>query len=321
LLAGAAVLTGATLLAACSSAPQAPIPVTSVGAKPAEPTTWAMTGLPDAQDGNRQPVYAVKLDNTTASLPQQGLDKADLVVQEPVEGGATRLAAFYESTSPKVVGPVRSIRTSDFGLVKPANATLVASGGAPIVLAAAQQAGIEVLDEGSEGFFRDLNRTAPYNLFVDMKRIRESAGGNPANKPYLTFGDFDAPAGVVTKQIDVNFSILWSEKWSYDKSAGDWLRGGAGGDFAAKNLLMLKVKVGDAGYLDPAGNGVPEVATSGTGNGWLAVGQQIRRIRWSKRSDAAKWVLTTETGLVIELPPGKSWISLLPVKTGSVDSK
>ena len=70
-----------------------------------------------------------------SSRPQIGLSKADLVTEELVEGGSTRLAVFYYQSIPGLVGPVRSMRATDIGIVKPAKAVLVASGGAPPTVA------------------------------------------------------------------------------------------------------------------------------------------------------------------------------------------
>src|SRR6187549_3025265 len=68
--------------------------------------TWPLTGL-DAHDAApTHPPLVVKLDNTFSSRPQIGLRKADLVTEELVEGGMTRLAAFYDSKLPGLVGPV-----------------------------------------------------------------------------------------------------------------------------------------------------------------------------------------------------------------------
>ena len=44
-----------------------------------------------------RPVLAVKIDNSGPSAPQIGLGSADLVAEELVEGGITRLAVFYQS--------------------------------------------------------------------------------------------------------------------------------------------------------------------------------------------------------------------------------
>ena len=39
---------------------------------------------------------AVKIDNYPAGRPQSGLDKADIIFEEPVEGGITRFAAVFQ---------------------------------------------------------------------------------------------------------------------------------------------------------------------------------------------------------------------------------
>lgn len=63
-------------------------------------------------------VLAVKIDNVRAARPQTGLDAADVVYAEQVEGGLSRLMAVYASKFPKVIGPVRSARESDLELLR-----------------------------------------------------------------------------------------------------------------------------------------------------------------------------------------------------------
>src|SRR5690606_7729737 len=48
---------------------------------------------------------AVKVDATAHGRPQVGLLAADVVFEEVVEGGLTRLLAVYHSTDPETVGP------------------------------------------------------------------------------------------------------------------------------------------------------------------------------------------------------------------------
>ena len=52
----------------------------------------------------------MKIDNTPTGQPQYGVDQADVVYEEVVEGGITRLAAIFNSQAPDKVGPVRSVR-------------------------------------------------------------------------------------------------------------------------------------------------------------------------------------------------------------------
>ena len=61
---------------------------------PDVPDTWPLTGL-EVPGGKSaaltHPVLVLKMDNTSSSAPQVGLGKADLVVEELVEGGVCLL--------------------------------------------------------------------------------------------------------------------------------------------------------------------------------------------------------------------------------------
>ena len=63
---------------------------------PPPPHYNALSGriAPDGQ------VLAVKIDDTEAAHPQIGLEEADVVYVEQVEGGLTRLAAIFSSKIP-----------------------------------------------------------------------------------------------------------------------------------------------------------------------------------------------------------------------------
>src|SRR5690349_9623548 len=127
-----------------------------------------MTGLKVTGGLPNRPVMVVKIDNTFNSEPQVGTGSADMVVEELVEGGITRLATIFYSKLPPVVGPVRSARASDIGVIKPANAVLVASGAATRTQGRLRDARIAMHFEGSAGMYRDHSRSAPYNLFMKL---------------------------------------------------------------------------------------------------------------------------------------------------------
>jgi hypothetical protein len=55
--------------------------------------------------------YAIMIDNEgTKSLPQGGLNKAQLIYEIIVEGGETRLMPVFWGVNPELIGPVRSSR-------------------------------------------------------------------------------------------------------------------------------------------------------------------------------------------------------------------
>ena len=73
--------------------------------------------------------------------PQIGLEDADVVYIEQVEGGLTRLAAVFSSTIPVRIGPVRSARISDIDILSQYGRVAFAYSGAqrkllPVITAA-----------------------------------------------------------------------------------------------------------------------------------------------------------------------------------------
>lgn len=311
----AAVLVG-VLLAACSNSVDPPPPVPPSSAPPTQVLTYAMTGTDAPTNWRPKPVVVVKIDNTLAGRPQLGVGQADLVIEEPVEGGLTRLAAFFESQLPERVGPVRSIRASDVGLVSPVDATVVASGGSPEGLAAYDKAGITLIDESSSQLQRDPNRSAPYNVVVDLTQLGRSDLGTLPKKPYFDFGTTQLPAGARAKQAAITFSPSRTETWKWN-SKGYWEMPDLA--FRPTSVLALTVTTVDTGLRDAAGSPIPEVVTTGSGSGYLLIDGQAHRILWEKRSPTAAYEFTTRAGLVVSVPPGRSWLALIEKGQGQVE--
>ena len=281
--------------------------------------TWPLTGLPAQGAAPRHPVMVVKIDNTESSRPQIGLSKADLVTEELVEGGATRLAVFFYQHTPSLVGPVRSMRATDIGIVKPAKAVLVASGGAPSTVRRIRKAGIKVYAEPSTGFRRDNSRRAPYNLFMALDKLAKTVKARDAVESYLPFGKTgDTPTGQPAKRISAVFSPGHTTSWVYRRGTYENRNSfaAAGDRFRPHNVLVLRVRVGDAGYKDPAGNPVPETKFTGTGQALLFSGGRVVRGTWKKTLDSTI-SLGTKAG-ELSLPAGHTWIELVPVNGGNV---
>lgn len=280
---------------------------------------WPLTGLPAKARIPTHPVMVVKIDNTESSSPQIGLGKADLVTEELVEGGSTRLAVFFYQHLPKLVGPVRSMRATDIGIVKPAEAVLVASGGAPPTVRRIRAAGITSFTEGAAGYRRDGSRRAPYNLFVGLSQLAGKVRAKDPVAGYLPFGSAkSAPQGQKAGGLAAVFSGGHTTNWTYH--GGTYTNpnsfAAAGDRFRPDNVLVLRVKVGDAGYLDPAGHTVPETRFTGTGKALLFHDGQVVRGTWSK-SLTSTISLRTKAGR-LSVPAGNTWIELVPQDGGRV---
>ena len=96
---------GGVLFAVTRGGDDAPPPTTVVTTTTVPPTPWPLTGLP-APEGAPigRAAIAVKVSNSTDARPQVGLDVADIVIEERVEG-ITRLIAIFHSTPSAPVGP------------------------------------------------------------------------------------------------------------------------------------------------------------------------------------------------------------------------
>ena len=281
---------------------------------------WPLTGLPADTEAPQHPVMVVKIDNSSNSAPQIGLSKADLVTEELVEGGITRLAVFYYSQTPRQVGPVRSMRATDIGIVQPAQAALIASGGAPPTVRRVADAGIDTFTEGAKGYVRATDRSAPYNLMMNLPVLARSLQAPEPPSNYLPWGDeADFPKGQKAKGVSAQFSGSHTTSWRYAGGRYDNLNSNAaaGDHFVPDTLLVLRVEVGDAGYRDPAGNAVPETKFTGTGDAMVFHKGRMVRATWEKPGLDAKLSLSTKAG-ELKLPPGKVWMELVPKNGGNV---
>jgi hypothetical protein len=326
----AALVASSLVLAGCGGkdeSPEAEAGSQKVAAGSTLNSTWPLTGLPvkgDDSAAQDHPVLVAKMDNTGSSAPQIGLGKADLIVEELVEGGLTRLAAFYYSKIPGDVGPVRSMRASDIGIVSPADATVVTSGAAGQTIARIKGAGIPFFQEGAAGFHRDSGRSAPYNLMANLSQVA-GAIDQDEERPddYLPWGEAkDLPKGQPAKTIGASFSGGHTTNWAFTK--GGYVNqntyAAQGDEFRADTVLVLRVQVGDAGYLDPGGNRVPETKFTGKGEAMLFHGGRLVRGTWSKSDLKAPLELSTRAGK-LTVPTGHTWIELIPASGGNVTFK
>jgi hypothetical protein len=342
-VAGSAVLA----LAACGSGGDgttAPPPVTQGAhlepAKVSPPTPaaqprWPLTGVATAQGVDR-PALAVKIENSVEARPQTGLDEADLVWEEVVEGGITRYAAVYQSKVPAEVGPVRSVRPMDPLIAGPLKGLIAFSGGQPrfVALVAASPLQMFTDDKGSPGFYRKRGvGPAPHDLYGDPSVWFAHADGAHSAPPPQQFAFARTAAeatavvsGAPAAKVAIVMSGYSHPTWTWDAKSATWLRSEfakpavvrSGKRLTATNVVTLDVKLVDSGAHDPAGNPVPATVLSGTGAGTVSTGGRTLAVTWSKASDDEPVVLTTTDGQPVLLAPGNTWVELVPTTSGSV---
>src|SRR5580658_9745648 len=111
-----------------------------------------LTGLPDPGGAAlKRSALTIKIENTPEALPQWGITEADVVYEEIVNGGITRLAAIFNSHAPTKIGPVRSVRPTDTQVVWPIGGIFAFSGGAPYAIDSIETAPVKLIDEDAAG--------------------------------------------------------------------------------------------------------------------------------------------------------------------------
>jgi hypothetical protein len=313
------------LLTACGgSSSSSPEPDTLQGGQTIT-QYWPLTGLKVPSNKTAtldHPVLVTKMDNTISSSPQIGLSHADMVVEELVEGGLTRLAAFFYSDVPTNVGPVRSMRASDIDIVSPVHPSIVTSGAASRTIALIHGAQIPFYGEGAKGMYRSTTRLAPYNLFVRLNQVAATSKLKKAATPpdYFTWGsEKDFPKGQKATSIAAQFSGGHTTEWTYTNGSYHNTNSNApaGDQFPASTVLVLRVKEGLAGYLDPAGNPVPRTLLTGKGKAMMFHDGRMVGATWHKGKPGSPITFTTRKGR-LKVPAGHTWIELVPINGGNV---
>jgi DUF3048 family protein len=283
------------------------------------PPIAPLTGLPDTTGARRRCAITVKIDNTEAGHPKYGVEQADVVYEEVVEGGYTRLAAIFNSHTPDRVGPVRSVRKTDQSLVWPIGGVFVYSGGAPYAIASINTAPVVQLDETRAGplMFRDDSRYAPVNLYAHVNVMYAKCGPHIPPPPLFTYR---APHAVVgdlpATSVHVGFLAGFDVTWTWDAASGTWKRSifgspeisASGQQLAPKNVVVMFVPyVGG----DPNDFNIgAEAQLTGQGRALVfTAGKEITGT-WSRPDKSRPAQLLNAAGHPIALTPGQTWVEL-----------
>ena len=302
-----------------SSTPTSTTTTTTTTPPPTYPTA-PLSGLKDPTGLSvKRPALTIKIENTPEALPQWGVDQADVVYEEIVNGGITRLAAIFNSHAPVKVGPVRSVRPTDTQIVWPLGGIFAYSGGAAYAVASISTAPVKLIDESRAGaaMFRDPSRYAPHNLFAVAPSLFAFTGASPVPPPVLfTYrSGTKPPGGPSVSKIVVPFPSIYGVTWTWNVATQSWDRTlfgqpdvtGTGVRESPKNVVVMFVNyvngIGtEASYANLQGSGPVTIFTDGK----KLVGT------WSRGSSKGDVVTyQSATGKPIALTPGQTWVELL----------
>lgn len=280
----------------------------------------------DADDAPRVAV-SIKVDNSPDGRPQAGLEKADIIYEEKVEGGVTRFIAVFQSRDSELVGPIRSLRTTDRAVVSAFGGVFVFSDGVAITLARLKGAPVTVVSErgGEEPFTYPKGKRRPFATFGATARLRkEGKAGAREPKPAFSFlvkGEAFAPAGVApATRATIDYGGRTTALFEWDVATGTWLRStngtahllADGTRLAFSNVIVQRVPYRGVGYKDSTRHPVEEAVVVGQGDAVVLSGGKQVKARWSKPSPESVTVFTDGSGVPIKLVAGSTMIALAP---------
>ena len=271
------------------------------------------------------PVLAVKIDDTNSAHPQIGLEDAEIVYIEQVEGGLTRLAAIFSTVIPQRVGPVRSARISDIDILSQFGRVAFAYSGAQRkllpVIAAANLEDLGAQRQSPTIFTTDPNRNQPYAMVLRadllMQKVSEKAlAVDSAKNIGFTFGDAPDGGKAIVKAVmnwpAATYSAQWSEKesrWLLSHN-GNLNLAESGVVLGPTTMVIQLVKISPSEYGDKFGGITPLSETVGTGKAYILRDGQLFTTQWNRAFPDSGTTFTLPDGSSMNFAPGQIWVAL-----------
>lgn len=287
---------------------------------------YPLLGTPISDSGAAaRPAIACKIDNHPNARPQTGLNKADIVFEENVEG-LTRFAAVFHSQGSDPVGPLRSGRTQDIDILGSYNKPLFCWSGGNYRVTRAVNASTLVnvgysASRGKGGYYRAKDKKIPHNLYAkttDLWTLAPEDSG-PPQQQFTYRGPSDAKPATSTA-VDGAKVSMYNVKvfWKWDAASGSFMRFNENlkremephmaddGQVSAKNVVVLYVTY----KRSKADRKSPHAITTGKGTGFVLTDGGIIEVNWERNDVTQPFVFTDSAGAVVRMTPGRTWVEL-----------
>jgi hypothetical protein len=283
------------------------------------------------EEGSRP--YAIMIDNEgTKSLPQGGLDKAQVIYEIIVEGGETRLMPVFWGTAPQLIGPVRSARHYFLDYAMEHDAIYIHFGWSPMAMNDIPKFKINNINGVANGgeVFWDLTEdrynwqdsyTSEEKITAYVNKVKYRTDTSKGLVFTYNNNDVEFENGQKAEKISLKYSQTYTCGFIYDDSTKIYKRfrkgqaqmeRSTGRQLEAKNIL---IQFANNYTIKGDTEGRQEVNTVGSGNGWLVSMGKAIKIKWSKDSRTSPTVYTDENGKIIMLNPGQTWVQVVPTSS------
>ena len=286
-----------------------------------EPSYNSLSG----REGSDGEVLVVKIDDTVSARPQIGIDRADVVYIEQVEGGLTRLAAVFSSEIPREIGPIRSARISDIEIFAQYGRVVFAYSGAqskllPVISAA------NLNDYGAQRqsptiYTRDESRTSPTNMVLRADLLLEKAHSDKreiatSHSMGWSFGDLPND-GIPISEVKMSwpaasYELTWSaaeERWLISNN-GVANMSASGTQHGPTTFVIQVVEILPSEYGDKFGGVTPYSKTVGSGTGFILRDGTYFPATWSRPDELSGTTWRSLDGSELPFARGQIWIAL-----------
>ena len=273
--------------------------------------------------------YAVVINNSPAAVKvQTGMQQAYMVYEIPVEGGITRLLAFYKDINDLMIGTIRSARHNFLDYAFEQDAIFVCYGWSHYAQDDMKSTGINYVNGVVHG--RPFWRNNPENLatehtaYTSIGNIREFATDRSfasTTEKGLVFNYepndvnlSEKEQSQVANKVYIPSNASLNTTYEYDEENKVYKRfvnGDANIDhetklqFTTKNIIVQKINTKMA-----SDNYYWDLETVGSGNGYFITNGYAVPIKWSKKSRTEKTIYTYLDGSEVKLSDGNTFIQL-----------
>ncbi len=283
-----------------------------------------LTGVTTMFPAGAQRPIVVMIENSYRARPQSGLIDADIVYEALAEGNITRFVAVFHSTSPSVIGPVRSIRPYFVQLAHGLDALLVHAGWSQDAMITIERLGVDHLDQvygDHKYYWRDRSRRAPHNLYTGIDRIQEAFSDRALRTEWdaraldFALDQIRHPEGIPTREVVIPYLGGYRAGYTYDDTLGVYVRmmnGDVHKDktsdraLTANNVLIVEAR---HRILDKVGR--RDVDIQSGGRAVLLQSGRRQDVWWKWTGGIIRPYVVLEAPDAIPLIPGTTWIQIV----------
>ncbi len=282
-------------------------------------------------ESDTRPV-AVMIDNDgPSSRPQKGLEKAYMIYEVIVEGGATRMMAiFKDAPNMDKVGPIRSSRHYFLDFALEHDAIYCHAGWSPKAQSDISKLKVNNINGilGSDGvnFYRDKTYDSTWhNLYADLNKIyaygvEKKGYRGTTNEKHTAYSikEFDLEDGNSATNITLPYSYKYTVRFVYNPEEKVYTRyigqkehmSQTGDVLTAKNIIVYNLK--NYNLNDGENKGRQELETVGSGKGYYITNGKAVEISWTKDDRTKKTIYKYADGTELKLNIGNTYVQIMP---------